>query len=126
MEIQSDLSYASIGICFTCQKHKGLFGSRSCLQRQQGQEQNEWLPQTRMGIWALATPVLPEILQPAIPTGTALANRTPPAKKPLLSFSVQQKGQVWVTVKDSLCLWNVLSSLTDEERSHFSSHSRQS
>lgn len=102
MEIQSDLSYASIGICFTWQNHRRLFRSRIYLQCQQGQEL-KWmtLPQTRMGIQALATPVTPETLQSAIPTGTALASRTPSAKKPLLSFCVQQKEQVWVTVKDS-------------------------
>lgn len=43
MEIQSDLSYACIGICFTCQKHKGLFRSRGCWERQHSQQQNEWL-----------------------------------------------------------------------------------
>lgn len=40
MEIQSDLSCACIGICFTHQKHKGVCRSRGCQEHQQGQQQN--------------------------------------------------------------------------------------
>lgn len=80
MEIQSDLSYTCISICFTCQKHKGLFISRGCWVYQQGRQFHKA---------ASAVAAVMAEAWPADPPGPVSAGLSPSAKILLLC---QTKG----------------------------------
>lgn len=79
MEIQSDLSYTCISICFTCQKHKGLFISRGCWVYQQGRQFHK-AASAVAAVMAEAWPADPPGpvsagLSPSAKTSTSLSNK---------------------------------------------------